>query len=84
MWSIADSKIALVAIIVPLGLRTAVSYVRGAWETRTPHLDTAFYSIYKAWSLPAGFIVEAKSQLASSLSYTEIGLLIKRIKSVKF
>ena len=32
------------------------------------HLDTAFYSINKAWSLPAGFIVEAKSQLASSHS----------------
>ena len=28
LWSIADSKIALVAIIVPIwGLRTAVSYV---------------------------------------------------------
>ena len=27
-----------------------------------------FYSINKAWSLPAGFIVEAKSQLASSHS----------------
>ncbi len=40
----------------------------GAWETRTPHLDTAFYSINKALSLPAGFIVEAKSLLASSRS----------------
>ena len=24
----------------------------GAWETRTPHLDTAFYSINKAVSAP--------------------------------
>ena len=68
MWSIADSKIALAAIIVPPRGAKNRSLLCGAWETRTPHLDTAFYSINKAWSLPAGFIVEAKSQLASSRS----------------